>query len=108
MLHCSQEASTGWTRNSWFGSMATRKIKPLGGHGTTLRGGTSESTIAVRERPAAEGRMFTFAGAPAAPAAREAAGSRRDRRAPSVACLVLVTGGPGRMVRSVDVVGRAS
>ena len=24
MLHCSQDASTGWTRKSWYGSIATR------------------------------------------------------------------------------------
>src|SRR4051812_46910695 len=29
MLHCSQEASTGWTRNSWGVSVTTRADVPL-------------------------------------------------------------------------------
>ena len=36
MLHWSQEASTGWTRNSWFGSMATIRSPASSGGGIRL------------------------------------------------------------------------
>jgi hypothetical protein len=40
MLHWSQEASTGWTRNSWGGSMAKRVVPFRFGAGSGAGGGS--------------------------------------------------------------------
>jgi hypothetical protein len=52
MLHWSQEASTGWTRNSWFGSIAKVEDVPFcafapggAGQAPTSRFQRGESTI---------------------------------------------------------------
>src|SRR4029453_13681708 len=68
MLHWSQEASTGWTRNSWFGSIAKVgdvpfcAFAPWGpGHAPTGRDRHRESTIRVvtgaKEDPPARARF---------------------------------------------------
>src|SRR4051794_5543912 len=65
MLHWSQDASTGWTRNSWFGSRAKESClsgaSVLGGiEGSAWR--RAQSTIASEAAPKGDGAVV--AGAP--------------------------------------------